>query len=259
MKRKSLVGVVCVAIGLLLTTQITSAVAETVEVTAGPSATVSTESASVSTTKTCLRYAPPIAAAKQQLFTPRLREYFPETLLWNPELTTDKKGRAQLDFKLADNITTWKMSVIGSTADGEIGTAETEIRSFQPFFADLDPPRVLTEGDRISLPVVLRNYLDRKQTVGVDLQPAKWFSILDSNHKQVEVPAGDSVKQTFSLRARALIKDGKQRVIAIGSDLSDAIEKPVTVHPDGQAKAEQPVHFSSAPGHDREVSRLAYL
>src|SRR5262249_13687740 len=33
-------------------------------------------------------------------------------------------------------------------------------------------------------------------------------------------------------------KDGKQRVTAIGSDLSDAIEKPVTVHPDGEEKAE---------------------
>ncbi|HKE58471.1 MAG TPA: MG2 domain-containing protein, partial [Pyrinomonadaceae bacterium] len=215
------------------------AITETVTVTAGKAETLNATSASVSTTvKNSLRYVAPIAAAKQQLFTPRLREYFPETLFWNPELTTDKKGRAQLDFKLADNITTWKMSVIGSTADGEIGTAETEIRSFQPFFADLDPPRVLTEGDRISLPVVLRNYLDRKQTVGVDLQPAKWFSLLDGNHKQVEVPAGDSVKQTFVLQAIASVKNGKQRVTAIGSEMSDAIEKPVTVHPDGEEKAD---------------------
>ncbi|HEX6187757.1 MAG TPA: MG2 domain-containing protein, partial [Pyrinomonadaceae bacterium] len=43
----------------------------------------------------------------QQLSTPRLREYFPETLVWQPSLKTDKRGRAQLQFKLADNITTW--------------------------------------------------------------------------------------------------------------------------------------------------------
>jgi hypothetical protein len=214
MKRKSLVGVVCLAIGLLLTTQITSAryelkvdgpetrfciseptpevplvsesgapqplvrtstrtevnvnseagvVAETVAVVAVRDSALAT--ASSVNTKTSLRYVAPTAATKQQFFTPRPREYFPETLLWNPELTTDKKGRAQLDFKLADNITTGKMSVIGSAADGEITTAETEIRSFQPFFADLDPPRVLTEGDRLSLPVVLRNYLNVKQAV----------------------------------------------------------------------------------------------
>ena len=115
----------------------------------------------------------------QQLFTPRLREYFPETLVWQPELTTDKKGRAQIDFKLADNITTWKMSVIGSTEAGEIGMAETEIRAFQPFFAELDPPRVLTQYDRISPPVVLGNDLGRKQIVDMDLKPESWFNVLD--------------------------------------------------------------------------------
>ena len=41
----------------------------------------------------------------EQTSTPRLREYFPETLVWNPELITDKNGKAELKFKMADNIT----------------------------------------------------------------------------------------------------------------------------------------------------------
>jgi hypothetical protein len=49
-------------------------------------------------------------AGELEVSTPRLREYFPETLLWQPSLETDEQGRAQLKFKLADNITTWKMS-----------------------------------------------------------------------------------------------------------------------------------------------------
>ena len=51
--------------------------------------------------------------------TPRLRQYF-ETLLWQPSIETDKQGRAQINFKLADNITTWNLLVIGSTEDGRI-------------------------------------------------------------------------------------------------------------------------------------------
>jgi uncharacterized protein YfaS (alpha-2-macroglobulin family) len=185
-----------------------------------------------------LRSAKPVTKSgdSQQSFTPRLREYFPETLLWQPELTTDKQGRAHLRFKLADNITTWKMSVFGSNENGEVGTAETEIRAFQPFFAELDPPRVLTQGDRISLPVVLRNYLDHKQFVDLELKPESWFSLLSSNRKRAEVGAGDSVRQTFDIQAVNSIENGKQRVTAIGSNSSDAIEKPVTVHPDGEEK-----------------------
>jgi len=178
------------------------------------------------------------AAPKQLLSTPRIRGFFPETLLWQPELTTDKQGRAQLDFKLADNITTWKMAVIGSTEDGEIGTAVTEIRAFQPFFAELDPPRVLTQGDRISLPVVLRNYLDKNQTVNLELKPESWFSIDGPNQSRTQIAAGDSAVKTFDFQAQSSIKDGKQRVTAIGSAYSDAIEKPVSVHPDGEERSD---------------------
>jgi len=176
------------------------------------------------------------AVIQPQTATPRLREYFPETLVWQPSLETDTQGRAQLNFKLADNITTWKMSVIGSTADGQIGTVEKEIRAFQPFFVEHDPPRVLTEGDEISLPVVVRNYLDRAQTVGLAIKPESWFTLLVPATKNTQVAAGDAVRATFDLRATASVKDGKQRITATGGDANDAIEKPVTVHPDGEER-----------------------
>jgi hypothetical protein len=174
-----------------------------------------------------------------QTSTPRLREYFPETLFWQPSIETDKQGRAQINFKLADNITTWKVGVIGSNEAGEIGTAEAEIKAFQPFFVEHDPPRVLTEGDQISLPVVVRNYLPNPQSVDLEIKPESWFALIGAAHKQTEVPAGDAVRQTFDLRAVASVKNAKQQVSAISAlerDARDAIEKPVTVHPDGEER-----------------------
>ena len=170
-----------------------------------------------------------------QISTPRLREYFPETLLWQPSLETDASGRALLNFKLADNITTWKLSVIGSTMDGQIGIAQKEIRAFQPFFIEHDPPRVLTAGDRIDLPVVLRNYLKQPQTVDVEMKPESWFALVGASSLRETVKAGDSTRAVFSFLATATVKDGKQRVTATGADeASDAVEKPVSVHPDGE-------------------------
>jgi hypothetical protein len=177
------------------------------------------------------------ASIPAQLSTPRLREYFPETLVWQPSLETDKQGRAQMKFKLADNITTWKMSVIGSTEDGRIGIAEREIKAFQPFFVDHDPPRVLTEGDEISLPVVVRNYLASAQTVNLQIKPESWFTLLGSATQNVSVPAGDAARGIFAFRAGASVKDGLQRITAFASEANDAIEKPVTVHPDGEEKS----------------------
>jgi len=212
------------------------AVTETVNVSATAN-TIDTMSSSVGTnvTKRGLRIS---VAHPDQLATPRLREYFPETLVWQPSLETDNQGRAQLKFKLADNITTWKMSVIGSTEDGEMGTAETEIKSFQPLFVEHDPPRVLTEGDQISLPVVVRNYLERSQAVDLEMKPESWFTLQSPPRQRATVPAGDSARQIFEVKAVASVKDGKQQVTARGSDASDAIEKLVTVHPDGEEKTQ---------------------
>lgn len=184
-----------------------------------------------------VKLAPGITTKSGDLSTPRLREYFPETLLWQPNLETDAQGRAQLKFKLADSITTWKLSLIGSTADGQIGTVEKDIRAFQPFFAELDPPKVLTEGDEIALPVVLRNYLDKAQTVDLQFKPEPWFTLLGAARKRTAVNPNDAVKEIFGFRAIASTEDGKQRVTAIGSTASDAIEKIVRVHPDGEELA----------------------
>lgn len=172
--------------------------------------------------------------SNQAIATPRLRQYFPETLFWQPEIITDANGRTQVKFKLADNITTWKFSMIASTLDGRIGFGEHEIRTFQPFFAELDPPPVLTTGDRVALPVVLRNYMDKPQTINLQFHSQPWFEMLGAAHVQSKIAAGDVRRETFDIRATSAVKEGKQRVDAIGSEASDAIEKTVNVHPDGQ-------------------------
>ncbi len=166
--------------------------------------------------------------------TPRLREYFPETLVWQPELVTDKNGKATLKFKLGDNLTTWKMYAIASDAEGKIGVAEREIKTFQPFFADLEPPKFLTVGDEIALPVPIRNYTEKAQTVEVTMAGGDWFNFLDAADKKIEIAANNSSNAIFGFRAVKIVKDGKQRVTAFADKDSDAIEKSVTVKPNGK-------------------------
>ncbi|HKS82801.1 MAG TPA: MG2 domain-containing protein [Candidatus Acidoferrales bacterium] len=217
---------------------------ETVEVTAQAISSIETTTSSVAaigkpgTAKLSL---PELAA------TPRLREYFPETLLWRPEVVTDNKGFSQVKFPLADNITTWKLSAVASTQSGEIGTADKDLRTFQPFFVEHDPPPVLTVGDEIALPVVLRNYLDRALQVNVEMKPASWFSLLGSGTAKSQVPSGDSSRDIFRFRADSATSDGKQQVVAIGAGASDAISRSVRVHPNGEEKSVSSSEVFSGP------------
>jgi len=212
-------------------------VTETVEVEAAAVQLQTTTSAMAVTQQSISSL--PIQSRPQtqlQLSTPRLREYFPETLLWRPELLTDEKGRAQLKFPLADNITTWKLSAVASTINGELGSSEKSIRAFQPFFVEHDPPRFLTIGDEIALPVVLRNYLDHRLQVTVEMKPAPWFALQSSATLNTAIAPKDSARDIFRFKAVETVKEGKQAVHAIGADASDAISRSVTVRPNGEEK-----------------------
>ena len=108
----------------------------------------------------------------------RVREWFPETLLWRPELITDDNGRASLTIDLADSITTWRLSASAISAEGKLGGAESPIRVFQPFFVDLNLPVSLTRGDEVAVPAVVYNYLDKPLSVELRLDEAPWFERL---------------------------------------------------------------------------------
>ncbi|MCP4641130.1 MAG: hypothetical protein GY851_11880, partial [bacterium] len=171
---------------------------------------------------------------------PRLREYFPETLLFEPSLITDATGTAVLDLTLADSITTWRMSAMASSALGALGSKETPLRVFQDFFVDLDLPVALTQNDRVSIPVVMYNYLTEAQDVRLKFDEEPWFT-LDGEAEQTIRLAPEEVKAMyFPIEVKEL---GRHRltVWAYGSEMSDAIRREVDVTPDGQ---EQNITFS---------------
>jgi hypothetical protein len=211
----------------------------TVEVSAGQSLL---ETVNTSTQATITRAAgtPKSAQAPLLISTPRLRQYFPETLFWQPELITDSAGRAHLNIPLADNITTWKLSAVASTEKGQIASAEKDIRAFQPFFVEHDPPKFLTEGDEIDLPVFLRNYTNHILRINVAMKLENWFVPLGPASAKTDVSAGDAATDIFRFRAAAPIKNGKQRITATGSGAApgDAIERTITVRPNGEEKTE---------------------
>jgi uncharacterized protein YfaS (alpha-2-macroglobulin family) len=172
-------------------------------------------------------------SATSSVEPPRLRQYFPETMLWLPDAVTDENGYLHMDFPVADSITTWRMTALASTQDGGLGSATTGLRVFQDFFIDLDLPLALTVGDEVSIPVGVFNYLSESQTVKLELAQADWFELLDEPEKEIEIAGNDINVVYFRVRASQF---GMQpfKVTAWGSKMSDAIQKEVHVYPDGK-------------------------
>lgn len=82
--------------------------------------------------------------------------------------------------------------------------AEDELRVFQPFFLKIDLPYSVIRAEEFPVKVSIYNYLDKAQTVYVEIVPEPWFDLLDNTVKTVEVGGNDIGSSQFVIRPRGL-------------------------------------------------------
>jgi hypothetical protein len=164
----------------------------------------------------------------------RLREFFPETMLWNPSLITDDQGRAELPVQFADSITTWRLSASASSKFGSLGGVTAPMRVFQDFFVDLDLPVALTQNDEVAFPVAVYNYLKTPQTVKLELKQETWFDLVDDKGlaRSLDLKPNEVTSIKYRIRAKK-IGNHPLTVTATGSKMSDAIKRIIEIVPDG--------------------------
>lgn len=227
MKRGAAGGLIDGADGRDMAAMPVPSVSETVEVTAANVKVETTNSATV-------------AKDDKQPSGARVRSYFPEALYINPEIITDRDGRASISIPLADSITTWRMALVASTQHGSLGTGTSSLKVFQDFFVDLDLPVTLTQGDRVSIPVAVYNYSGGRGDVSLKLQPDDWYGLVDdSAEKTVSVDSGRVGGSEFTLEAKRIGKfklmlsanmDGK-------SNRQDIVVREIEVVPNGREQS----------------------
>ena len=174
------------------------------------------------------------APADQELKAPtRVRDHFPETLLWKPQLITDEQGRATLEVPLADSITTWRISMSAVSGQGQLGADTTGLRVFQDFFVDIDFPVALTQHDEVSVPIAVYNYLERGQDIRLEVEGADWCQVLGGGTQMLQVGPQEVTSVPLKLR---VVKPGRHTltVKAYGSEMADAVRREVRVRPDGR-------------------------
>jgi uncharacterized protein YfaS (alpha-2-macroglobulin family) len=173
------------------------------------------------------------SASQEEAAPPRVRQWFPETLLWRPEIITDDRGEAHVDVDLADSITTWRVTASAVSAEGQLGSSQSAVRVFQPFFVDVNLPVALLRGDEVGVPVVVHNHLDKPQTVALTVDDAASFERLGPARQSVALGPREVKSVTYRIRVLK-IGDYHLQVAALGSGVADAVKRPITVVPDGR-------------------------
>jgi len=119
-----------------------------------------------------------------------LRHIFPETLYWAPEALTGADGALAFDLPLADTITTWRLTALASTRDGDLGAATYDLVVFRDFFVELVLPAAIRVGEPLTITATLYNYLPESQRVAVQPAPDDWYTLLSAPEALVVAPDG---------------------------------------------------------------------
>jgi uncharacterized protein YfaS (alpha-2-macroglobulin family) len=114
-----------------------------------------------------------------------------------------------------------------------LGFVTHSLRVFQDFFVDVDLPVSLTQGDEISIPVGVFNYLPEAQEVRLVVEPNSWFEMMGVGEKTLTIASNDIQVVYFPIR---VLQFGRQsfQVTAWGEKMSDAVRREVEVMPDGK-------------------------
>ncbi|MDX2072433.1 MAG: carboxypeptidase-like regulatory domain-containing protein [Haliscomenobacter sp.] len=153
-----------------------------------------------------------------------IRKSFHDHAFWQPRLRSNRSGEAQFKVKFPDDITNWKVFVLGADKNRRAGLYTGSIQSYKPLMAQLSLPRFLLHGDQTTLSGKVLNYTQDSFQLKTYFQAAeqrlaeKQGLVKEAMVEKTEfkVPdSGDSLTFRFALETPQGYTDGEERQIPV--------------------------------------------
>ncbi|MBL8060848.1 MAG: carboxypeptidase regulatory-like domain-containing protein [Chthonomonas sp.] len=159
-----------------------------------------------------------------------IRKVFEDTALWAPRVVTNAEGKATIEVKLPDNLTSWRATATALTADTKVGKATSNMIAKKDLMVRLATPMFLTQFDKLALTATVNNTTKEPIQAEVSLR-ANGVSITDAVKKQVRIEAEQSAQVVWQIE---MPNSGSAQfeVVATGGALRDGmrVEVPIKVH-----------------------------
>ncbi len=156
------------------------------------------------------------------------RSDFKTTVLFAPEVRTDAQGRAQVEFSLPDNLTTYRIMAMAITDGDRFGTGQGQIQVSKPLLALPALPRFARVGDEFEAGVVIHaNGIERAEVQvkasaeGAVLEGARSTSTLIAKGQPREV------RFRFAAKAAGI---ATLRFSVEGAGERDGVEQEIPIH-----------------------------
>ncbi|MCY3022204.1 MAG: hypothetical protein NTW87_24600, partial [Planctomycetota bacterium] len=170
----------------------------------------------------------------------QVRRQFRTTAHWVASLLTDEDGRARCQFAFPDDITEWRFTARGLTADTSVGEVHVSRHTLLPIQAEIVLPRGLRAGDRITTAAVIYENAQVQRALTVDCgvgaqRVVSQVSLKPHGIARVDLPVPPQSEGEVVLGVTA--RD-------LNTQNADASERKLTVLPRGYTHAWR--HFGEA-------------
>ncbi|MBI5480077.1 MAG: hypothetical protein HY906_14515, partial [Deltaproteobacteria bacterium] len=162
------------------------------------------------------------------------RTDFRETIYWNPSVKTDQSGKTKVSFFASDAITSFRVTTEGISSGGLAGRNETVIKSKLPFFMEVKLPLEVSTGDRLDLPLTLKNEQQQELPVGVRATFGPTLKALEAPPSgDVKLASGTGVTQFHQLEVGKGTEKVDVSFAAQAQGLKDEFTRTLKVVPTG--------------------------
>jgi uncharacterized protein YfaS (alpha-2-macroglobulin family) len=158
-----------------------------------------------------------------------VRKKFKESAFYSAFIETDKNGKAQVTFKLPDNLTTFKaMAVVGTTGN-RFGRGYKDILVKKNIILKPAVPNFSRPGDQYSAGVTVTNNSGQPLKIAVDVQYENVSRVEgDPDVKNIALKPGDTQPVWFRFKVEG-IKPQKLTFRAVGGRFSDGLYQEIPV------------------------------
>ncbi len=179
---------------------------------------------------------------------PVLRSNFVDAVYWKPNIVTNSNGVAYVKFKMPDNLTTWRATVKGVTANTKVGQEINKVITRKNLLVRMETPRFFREGDELTISTIVHNYLSEQKKVKIifdsgDLKllngqlntPGYSTNIYSKskNHYELTVDKNSEVRIDWKVKVDEPIGNAVLKAEALTNEESDAVQLTVPIYPKG--------------------------
>ena len=180
----------------------------------------------------------------------KLRSNFKDALIWKANIVTDRNGLAVVNFKIPDNLTTWRTTVRAVTRDSKMGQQINRVISRKDLLVRMETPRFFREGDELTISTNIHNYLSESKKTKISFE-VKYLEVIDSkinstsfvsnssfsksesNVYEINIEKNSELRIDWNVKVNLPLGEAKLTATALTNEESDAIELKVPILPKG--------------------------